>query len=142
MGKGVWSRMGAQVVDRLDLPVELAHGMPQMELMGQPHRLNMQESGRISPYMYIARHGVEQLIPAIWCSGRPPRLVYASRQVGSAADVTPQAELFNRRMVTPQRRMHRHPKCALPRKRNDPRHTTMTLEPGSLKPGERIVHVK
>ena len=114
----------------------------QMELMGQPHRLNMQESGRISPYMYIARHGVEQLIPAIWCSGRPPRLVYASRQVGSAADVTPQAELFNRRMVTPQRRMHRHPKCALPRKRNDTRHTTMTLEPGSLKPGERIVHVK
>jgi len=114
----------------------------QLELVGQPHRLNMQESGRISPYMYIARHGVEQLVPAIWVSGRPPRLVYASREVGTPMDTNPQAELFNRRMLTPERRQHRHLRYASPRKRSNTRHITPTLEPGSLKQGERIVHVK
>ena len=48
MGKGVWSRMGAQVVDRLDLPVELAHGMPQMELMGQQQFLMARHKGVLS----------------------------------------------------------------------------------------------
>lgn len=128
-----------EIVGRIGLK---AFTNAQLELMGQPHRLNMQEGSRISPYMYIARHGVEQLVPAIWLSGRPPRLVYASREVGTPKDANPQAELFNRRMLTPERRQHRHPRYASPRKRSNTRHTTPTLEPGSLKPGERIVHVK
>lgn len=127
----------AEIVARIGLK---AFTGAQLELMGQPHRLNMQENGRISPYMYIARHGVEQLIPAIWISGRPPRLVQASRQVGRPLEGNPQAELFNRRMITPHRRQHRHPRYADPRARTNTRHTTITLEPGSLKPGERIVH--
>ena len=48
MGRGVWSRMGAQAVDRLDLPVELAHGMPQMELMGQRQFLMARHKGVLS----------------------------------------------------------------------------------------------
>ena len=35
MSRGIWSRASAEAVDRLDLPPELAYGVPQMELMGQ-----------------------------------------------------------------------------------------------------------
>lgn len=48
MGRGVWNRMGAEAVDRLDLPVELAHGMPQMELMGQRQFLMARHKGVLS----------------------------------------------------------------------------------------------
>lgn len=48
MGRGMLSRMGAEAVDRLDLPPELAYGMPQMELMGQRQFLMAQHKGVLS----------------------------------------------------------------------------------------------
>ena len=35
MSKGIWSRASVEAVEALDLPPELAYGVPQMELMGQ-----------------------------------------------------------------------------------------------------------
>lgn len=35
MSRGIWSRASAEAVETLDLPAELAYGVPQMELMGQ-----------------------------------------------------------------------------------------------------------
>ncbi|MBE5804205.1 MAG: lipase family protein [Clostridiales bacterium] len=114
----------------------------QLELINQPHRISMPEGAKLSPYMYIARHGVEQLIPAIWQSGRPPRLVAASRDVGRPAADISQPELLNRRMITPRRRQHKNLRYADPRRRQNTRHITPTLEPGALKPGERIIRVR
>ena len=119
-----------------------AYTNAQLELLNQPHRISVPEGAKLSPYMYIAHHGVEQLIPAIWHSGRPPQLVLASREVGQPVAEGEQPELFNRRMTTPPRRVHRHPRYDDPRQRRNTRHITPTLEPGSLMPGERIVHVK
>lgn len=114
-----------------------------VELMNQPHRISQRDNGtETSPYWYIAEHGLEEVIPAIWMSGRPPRMVCASRAVGHPLMKVEQNELFNRRMITLQRRVHRHPRYADPRRRTDTRHKIPVLEPGSLKPGERIVHVK
>lgn len=48
MGRGMFSRMGAEAVDRLDLPPELAYGVPQMELMGQRQFLMAQHKGVLS----------------------------------------------------------------------------------------------
>ena len=48
MGRGMLSRMGAEAVDRLDLPPELAYGVPQMELMGQRQFLMAQHKGVLS----------------------------------------------------------------------------------------------
>ena len=62
MGRGVWSRMGAQAVDRLDLPVELAHGMPQMELMGQRQFLMARHKGVLSYSTEVVEISAEGLI--------------------------------------------------------------------------------
>lgn len=62
MGRGVWSRMGAQAVDRLDLPVELAHGMPQMELMGQRQFLMARHKGVLSYSTEVVEISAEELI--------------------------------------------------------------------------------
>ena len=35
MNKGLWSRASVGAVEALDLPAELAYGVPQMELLGQ-----------------------------------------------------------------------------------------------------------
>lgn len=35
MNKGLWSRASVGAVEALDLPTELAYGVPQMELLGQ-----------------------------------------------------------------------------------------------------------
>lgn len=129
----------AEIIGQIGLK---AYTNAQLELLNQPHRISMPEGAKISPYMYIARHGVEQLIPAIWHSGRPPRMVLASREVGQPVNDGTQPELFNRRMSTPPRRVHRHPRYADPRQRSNTRHITPTLKPGALMPGERIVHVK
>jgi len=125
-----------EVIGRIGLK---AFANAQLELFNQPHRLSMAEGAKLSPYMYIAQQGVEELVPAVWLSGRPPRLVQASYEVSRTAE---QPELFNRRMLTPQRRVHRHPRYADPRSRRNTRHITPTLKPGSMQPGERIVHVK
>lgn len=113
-----------------------------LELINQPHRITRKgEKATISPYIYIAENCVEELIPAVWMSGRPPQLVAASRGVGG--EVQPeQNELFNRRMLTPRRRVHRHLRARIPASRPDTRHRTPTLQPGAMKPGERIIHVE
>lgn len=113
----------------------------QMEWMVQCHRIGMDEDGAISPYLYIVQEGLGELVPAIWLSGRPPQLVWAAHAVGSGAQVG-QPQLLNRRMLTPPRRDHRHPRYADPRTRRDTRHIPPTLEADALRPGERIVHVK
>jgi sporulation protein YqfC len=48
MGKGILSRIGAEAADRLDLPPELAYGVPQMELIGQRQFLMAQHKGVLS----------------------------------------------------------------------------------------------
>ena len=126
------------VVDQMGLR---AYTSALLEWMTQPHRISTREDGKISPYKFIVEQGVEQLIPAIWFSGRPPQLVTAAHALGHPAMQTASAELHNRRMVTPPRRVHRHPRYADPRRRTDTRHKTPTLQPGSMMPGERIVHV-
>lgn len=113
-----------------------------LEWMSQPHRLSMREGSKPSAYSAIAEEGMGQLVPAIWFSGRPPRLVYASHGLGHPGMQSVSCELFNRRMITPLRRVHRHPRYADPRRRSNTRHTIPTLEPGSVLPGERIVYVK
>ncbi len=113
----------------------------QMEWMVQCHRIGMDEGGTISPYLYIVQEGLAELMPAIWVSGRPPRMVWAARAVGSSGQ-TGQPQLLNRRMLTPPRRSHRHPRYADPRARRDTRHIAPTLEADTLRPGDRIVHVK
>ena len=62
MGRGVWSRMGAQAVERLDLPAELAHGMPQMELMGQRQFLMARHKGVLSYSTEVVEISAEELI--------------------------------------------------------------------------------
>ena len=48
MGRGMLSRMGAEAVDRLELPPELAYVMPQMELMGQRQFFMARHKGVLS----------------------------------------------------------------------------------------------
>lgn len=62
MGRGVWSRVGAQAVERLDLPAELAHGMPQMELMGQRQFLMARHKGVLSYSTEVVEISAEELI--------------------------------------------------------------------------------
>ncbi len=113
----------------------------QMEWMVQCHRIGLDDGATTSPYLYIVQEGLAELQPAIWLSGRPPRLVWAARAVGSGPRVE-QPQLLNRRMLTPPRRNHRHPRYADPRTRRDTRHAAPTLQPDTLHPGDRIVHVK
>ena len=48
MGRGIFGRVGAEAVERLDLPAELAYGMPQMELMGQQQFFMARHKGVLS----------------------------------------------------------------------------------------------
>lgn len=48
MGRGILSRAGAEAVERLDLPAELAYGVPQMELMGQQQFFMARHKGVLS----------------------------------------------------------------------------------------------
>lgn len=48
MGRGILSRVGTEAVERLDLPAELAYGVPQMELLGQQQFLMARHKGVIS----------------------------------------------------------------------------------------------
>lgn len=113
----------------------------QMEWMVQCHRIGLDDGSTTSPYLYIVQEGLAQLQPAIWLSGRPPQLVWATQAVGSGT-LAEQPQLLNRRMLTPPRRNHRHPRYADPRARRDTRHATPILEPDTLHPGDRIVRVK
>ncbi|MBP3636580.1 MAG: hypothetical protein J6K13_03385 [Clostridia bacterium] len=120
-----------------------AYSAALLEWLNQPHRISCRtEAEDDSPYMYIALNGMDDLVPMIWLSGRPPRMAKATHEVGHPIMEVEQSELLNRRMTAPPRRVHRHPRYATPRRRTDTRHKTPTLEPGALKPGERIVHVK
>lgn len=117
--------------------------MTMKELMGQPHRIGEHvEGAEMGAYPFIARYGVERLVPAIWRSGRPPELVRAARALTGEAAAQMQPALLNRRMIRPERRACRRKIGAAPRKRESSRHHTPTLQPGSLRPGERIVHVR
>ena len=117
--------------------------MTMKELMGQPHRIGEHvEGAEMGAYPFIARYGVERLVPAIWRSGRPPLLVRAARALTGEAAAQMQPALLNRRMIRPERRACRRKIGAAPRRRESGRHHTPTLQPGSLRPGERIVHVR
>ena len=117
--------------------------MTMKELMGQPHRIGEHvEGAEMGAYPFIARYGVERLVPAIWRSGRPPVLVRAARALTGEAAAQMQPALLNRRMIRPERRACRRKIGAAPRRRESGRHHTPTLQPGSLRPGERIVHVR
>ena len=117
--------------------------MTMKELMGQPHRIGEHvEGAEMGAYPFIARYGVERLVPAIWRSGRPPVLVRAARALTGAAAAQMQPALLNRRMIRPERRVCRRKIGTAPRRRESGRHHTPTLQPGSLRPGERIVHVR
>lgn len=129
----------SQVVAKMGLK---AFTNAQMEWLQQCHRIGMDEGGTVSPYLYIVRVGLADLMPAIWLSGRPPKLVWASRAVGNAGAQVKQPELLNRRMLTPPRRSHRHPRYADPRNRRDTRHIAPTLEADTLRPGEKIIYTK
>ena len=48
MNKGLWSRASVGAVEALDLPAELAYGVPQMELLGQQQFLMARHKGVIS----------------------------------------------------------------------------------------------
>ncbi len=48
MARGILSRAGAEAVERLDLPAELAYGVPQMELMGQQQFFMARHKGVMS----------------------------------------------------------------------------------------------
>lgn len=113
----------------------------QMEWMVQCHRIGMDEGSATSPYLYIVQECLAELQPAIWLSGRPPRLVWAAHAVGSSGPAE-QPQLLNRRMLTPPRRTHRHPRYADPRSRRDTRHIAPTLKADTLRPGDRLVHMK
>lgn len=78
----------------------------QMEWMQQCHRIGA-DGGSTSPYLYMVQEGLEKLVPAVWLSGRPPQLVWASCTVGTQAQ---QPQLVNRRMLVQPRRSHRQPK--------------------------------
>ena len=111
--------------------------------MGQPHRIGEHvEGAEMGAYPYIARYGVERLVPAIWRGGRPPVLARAARALTGAEAAQMQPALLNRRMLRPERRPCRRKTCADPRRRSNTRRPTPTLQPGSLRPGERIVHVR
>ena len=117
--------------------------MTMKELMGQPHRIGEHvEGAEMGAYPFIARYGVERLVPAIWRSGRPPVLVQAARALTGEAAAHMQPALLNRRMIRPERRACRRKIGAAPRRKESGRHHTPTLQPGSLRPGERIVHVR
>lgn len=117
--------------------------MTMKDLMGQPHRIGEQvEGAEMGAYPFIARHGVKRLVPAIWRSGRPPVLVLAARALTGTEAAQMQPVLLNRRMLRPERRPCRRKTCSDPRRRSNTRRPTPTLQPGSLRPGERIVHAR
>ena len=117
--------------------------MTMKEMMSQPHRIGEHvEGAEMGAYPYIALYGVERLIPAVWRGGRPPVLVRAAHALAGAEAGQIQPALLNRRMLRPARRACRKKTCADPRRRSNTRHLTPTLQPGSLRPGERIVHVR
>ena len=109
------------------------------QLMGEPHHMSAKHDGFMGAYTFIAEDGVEELIPAFWQGGRPPRLVRA----GEALQQTQQEErpvtLYNQHRQQAERRIHRHPRYATPRRRTDTRHHLPTLRPGGAKAGERII---
>lgn len=114
-----------------------------MQMMAQPHSIAYSKAGGayMGAYPYIALYGVEKLIPAVWRSGRPPQLIRASFDLARPMPRQKESGLHNRRRITPPRRIHRHPRYTDPRQRIDTRHHTPTLTPGTMQPGERIVHV-
>lgn len=48
MKKGTWARVGLEAMERLDLPGELAVGVPHMELTGQRQFFMAQHKGVLS----------------------------------------------------------------------------------------------
>lgn len=73
MGRGMWSRMGAEAVDRLDLPAELAHGTPQMELMGQRQFFMARHKGVLSYSTELVEIGGGEMVVRV--SGRELQLL-------------------------------------------------------------------
>lgn len=51
-----------------------------VQLLRQPHRIHARHAGGyVCAYQYIARHGVQRLIPGCWEAGQPPRRITAAR---------------------------------------------------------------
>lgn len=111
----------------------------QMEWFQQSHRISPGEGHASSAYMYIVREGMGLLKPSIWLSGRHPQRVWAARAMVQEGTTALQPELLNRRLLTPPRRIHTHPRYADPRTRRDTRHIPPTLEAASLRPGEKVI---
>ena len=93
MGRGVWSRMGAQAVDRLDLPVELAHGMPQMELMGQRQFLMARHKGVLSYSTQLVEISGGDLVVRL--TGRNLQLLAMTEEELRLGGVIEKVELVN-----------------------------------------------
>ncbi len=50
-----------------------------LQLMRYPHRISRKKDGYQAAYIYIARNGVDRLIPSIWRAGTPPERIVAPR---------------------------------------------------------------
>lgn len=115
-----------------------------MELMSYPHAISPRKGAFIGAYPYITLHGVAELRPAIWRSGRPPRLEMA-RCGGEALPAGAQAQAPALRAVrreAPVRVARGSRRFSDIRARTDTRHHPAVPERGALKPGQKLISIK
>ncbi|MBE6918422.1 MAG: sporulation protein [Ruminococcaceae bacterium] len=93
MGRGIWSRAGAEAVERLDLPPELAYGVPQIELMGQQQFLMAHHKGVLSYSTQLVEISGGDLVVRL--TGRDLQLLAMTEEELRLGGVIEKVELVN-----------------------------------------------
>lgn len=93
MGRGLWSRVGAEAVERLDLPPEIACGMPQMELMGQCQFLMARHQGVLSYGTELVEIGAGSMVVRV--TGRDLQLLAMTEEDLRLGGVIEKVELVS-----------------------------------------------
>ena len=93
MNKGLWSRASVGAVEALDLPAELAYGVPQMELMGQRQFFMAQHKGVLSYSTELVEISGGDLVVRL--TGRQLQLLAMTEEEVRLGGVIEKVELVN-----------------------------------------------
>lgn len=108
------------------------------QLMAYPHTCVGRKGALTGAYPYITLFGAEELRPAVWQPGRPPKLVMADGQQQAAPEKTAPA-LLNRHRPSATRLCRGARRYSQLRGRMDTRHRAAMPHRGTLKPGEKMI---
>lgn len=108
------------------------------QLMAYPHSCVGRKGALMGAYPYITLFGAEELRPAVWQPGQPPRLMTTAEQRQAAREqAAPQ--LLNRRRTPAPRQCRAPRRYSQLRGRRDTRHRAATPCRGTVKPGEKMI---